>query len=119
MDLKISILACRDSTTGPKHSLKVGLRWMMIKSRRGEATMMLSMPECVDEGEGAAAAVDEPKGSPHLNAVFFFFRMGGDSATDGGEWVTPEGGRSQGIGISASKASPSCMEEVVETSQLP
>ena len=119
MDLKVSILACRGSAVGPKHSLKVGPRWVMIESRRGEAAIMLSTPGCVNEGEGGAEAADKPKGSPHLNAVFFFFRMGGDPATDGGEWVTLDGGRSQDIGVSASKAGPSCVKEVVEMSQLP
>ena len=90
----------------------------MIKSRRGEAAIMLSTPGCVDEGEGGAEDVDEPEGLPHLNAVFFF-RTGGDPATDGGEWVTLDGGRSQGMGVSASKAGPSCVEEAAETSQLP
>ena len=90
----------------------------MIESRRGEAAIMLSTPGYVDEGEGGAEDVDEPEGLPHLSAVFFFFRMGGDPATDRGEWVTPDGGRFHGVGVAASKAGPSCVEEVAETSQL-
>ena len=85
MDLKVSMLAYRGSTIGPKHFLKTESRWETIESRRGEAAMMLSKSECIEKKKGGVEAVDKPGGPPHLIAIFFFFRTEEDPATNGGE----------------------------------
>lgn len=109
MDLKVSMLACRSSTIGLKHSLKTGSRWKRIESRRGEAVMMLSTPECIKKEEGGAEAVDRPEGLLYLN-TFFSFRTGGDPATDRGEWITPDGGEIPGYRHLSLKGRPKLHE---------